>query len=313
MSGPTTATGSVLGKLPGLVGAAGLFAAGLLVAYLVFRGEAAETVSSRPQGPLAGLGAVATSSDGTLWVGGQFGVRRLDEKLEPVFGWPTDEPVVALAIDASGHVWAASRRTVARYTPSGEKAGGAGRLGCPDEPFDYVSGIAVSGDAVFIADSGGRIVYRHDTDGLFVNGIGREKDAAEESRLLAPSPCIDCVAADGVVWVTNPGRHRVERYDFDGELLGHWGKYGRGEADFPGCCNPVGLAVLPAGRLAVAQKGEPCVKVFDAEGGKLLQVLGLGEFAKGSGGPSIAAHDGKIYAVDRGAGHIRVFRAGPGR
>jgi len=311
MGRPATVTGSFLDKLPRIVGAAGLFAAGLIVAYLVFGGSAADTAGRRRAGPLAGLRAVATSRDGTLWVGGHFGVRRLDENLGPVFGWPTDEPVVALSIEASGHVWAATRKTVTRYTPGGEKAGGAGKLGCPDELFDFLSGIAVSGDDVFIADSGGRVVYRHDTDGLFVNNIGREKDGEEEARLLAPSPCIDCVAADGVVWVTNPGRHRVERYDFEGELLGHWGRQGNGETDFPGCCNPVGLAMLPAGRLAVAQKGQPCVKVFDAERGALLQVLGLGEFERGSGGPSIAAHGGKIYAVDSGAGCIRVFQARP--
>ena len=30
--------------------------------------------------------------------------------------------------------------------------------------------------------------------------------------------------ADGLLWVVNPGRHRLEAYTFDGDLQSYWGE-----------------------------------------------------------------------------------------
>ncbi|GIT77718.1 MAG: hypothetical protein Ct9H300mP32_1000 [Verrucomicrobiota bacterium] len=90
--------------------------------------------------------------------------------------------------------------------------------------------------------------------------------AAREDGFSVPKSFFPITWADGGLVVAHPGRHRVERYDADGELKSRWGKRSRGLEGFSGCCNPVSVAVTGSGEFVTAERGQPRIKVFDKDG-----------------------------------------------
>jgi DNA-binding beta-propeller fold protein YncE len=57
------------------------------------------------------------------------------------------------------------------------------------------------------------------------------------------------VDADGQVYVTDKGNHRVQVFTADGDYLGQWGGLGRGNGQFQA---PTGIAVDASGNVYVA-------------------------------------------------------------
>jgi len=264
------------------------------------------------RGELEGITCIALGPGGAVHVGGEFGVKVLGPDLKAIRGWRTEGDVTALDVDEEGEVYAACGGRVRRFDPRGRELSAWGCNGCDGDEFGYVSGIAVSEGKVFVADAGARMVYRFDTGGTYLGRIGAKEDDPDGLGFIVPSPYFDVAAAGGVLVVTNPGRHRVERYDFEGRRLGSWGRDGRKDGEFPGCCNPTNIAFLADGRVATSQKGRPVVKVF-APGGKLLALHGKGAFDRECKGIDLAVDSsGRIYAVDPAASRVRVFEAGRG-
>ena len=96
---------------------------------------------------------------------------------------------------------------------------------------------------------------------------------------------------------------------------------------FCGCCNPIGLAVLPDGRCVTAEKGLPRVKVFAADG-RLESVVAppasfapvaseeregdLGETT--SDGLDVALDgEGRVWVLDLVGGTVQGFRPKPAK
>jgi hypothetical protein len=122
--------------------------------------------------------------------------------------------------------------------------------------------------------------------------------------------------------VNNPGRHRVEVFTTNGELELSWGKPSLTIEGFCGCCNPIGLALLPDGRWVTCEKGLPRVKVYGADQALESVVAGPDSFRENAravqvsdqsertlGGVDAAADSaGRIYVLDLVAGNIRVMQ-----
>ncbi len=72
----------------------------------------------------------------------------------------------------------------------------------------------------------------------------------------------------GLVYVANPGKHRIEAFTPDG----HWepslsgGSESTDVTGFAGCCNPVSILALENGRLVTAEKSITRVKVLHPDG-----------------------------------------------
>lgn len=130
-----------------------------------------------------------------------------------------------------------------------------------------LTSIDVSGDDVFVADAGNRIVLHYYTSGELVNHIGEKDEDKNIPGFVIPSPYFDlAVAADGLLRVANSGRQRIEAYTFDGYLEFYWGKPSAKIDGFCGCCNPVNFVILEDGRFITCEKGLPRVKVYKADG-----------------------------------------------
>lgn len=183
----------------------------------------------------------------------------------------------------------------------------------------YFTGVAVGETDVFVADAGNRAVLRYDRSGRLKGRIGEKNEARNIPGLIIPSPFFDVeIARDGLLRVSNPGRHRVEAYTFDGDLEVAWGTAGWGIENFCGCCNPNNLALLSDGRVVTFEKGIPRVKVYTKDGVFESVVAGAESFTANAKvcGPNdctlggldgVADAKGRIYILDLVAAQTHVM------
>lgn len=221
--------------------------------------------------------------------------------------WSTAKPGLAVAVSADGRVFVGQAGQVEIFD-------GAGRLSGTwrdPERLGEVTAIGFFKTSVFLADARDRSIRRYDAGGKHLNDIGKDN---RTKGFLIPNGVLDFgVDAKGILHAANPGKHRVERYTPEGELLGHFGRFdGRDPAGFTGCCNPTNVAVTDGARVWVTEKAGPRAKVYDS-GGKLLAVIADGVFDANCKNMSIAAGPrGRVYVADTVKLQIFVFepRAG---
>jgi hypothetical protein len=282
---------------------------GGICGFFFFRNKGVDDTSTSDESQnLKGITSIALGPDEHLYLGGRFGVRILNKKLETLGGWSTPDKVSALEVDESGNIYAAHSRRVVKYTADGKQILQWGKPGDDDDAFGYVTGIASASGNIFVADAGARAIYRFNSEGEFLNLIESVSSKSETTKFSVPSPYFDCAVRGEALYVGHPGVWQVEKYDFDGNLLSFWGGGGNQDEQFPGCCNPTNIEIFTDGRVAVSQKGEPCVKVYDNKG-NLLRLFGKSDFHRAAKGIDLAIDkNGTIYATDPHAGEVRIYR-----
>jgi len=174
-----------------------------------------------------------------------------------------------------------------------------------------ITSLAASERFLFVADAVRRTVQRLDTEGHELGRIGGADGSP--AHFVVPSPYLDlALTGDGVLWVTNPGRHRVESYTLDGRALGAIEASGASIERFCGCCNPTHIAALPDGRLVTSEKGLPRVKVLRPNG-ELDCVVAAGDrLAAGVAGLDLAVDQaGRVLVLDPKSRAVRAFAARP--
>jgi sugar lactone lactonase YvrE len=214
----------------------------------------------------------------------------------------TGMPAECVAVDAEGRTWVGGWQRVEVHDPAGQLVAtwrDPGRLG-------LVTAIGFGGGDVFLGDATVRWVRRYDATGRWRNDIGSQH---RKGGFHIPNGAVDFdVDRDGVLHVTNPGMHRVERYRADGTLLGHFGRFdGHGPAGFPGCCNPTNVAVDEQGRVFVSEKAGPRVKVYDRSGA-LVGVVSDAAFDSGARNMDLAVDArGRVYVADTARLEVLLF------
>jgi len=98
---------------------------------------------------------------------------------------------------------------------------------------------------VFEADSGNRVVWRHDRSGKLAGRIGEKNKDRNVPGFVLPARFSMWSCTGRTVRVNNPGRHQVEAYTPDGDLELVWGKATMGIEGFCGAANPIALALRP--------------------------------------------------------------------
>ena len=224
-----------------------------------------------------------------------------------------------VAVAADGTIYAGTRDHVEVFDGKGK------RLATWESPGKraWLTGLAVSANDVFVADSGNRVVLRYDKSGKLIGRIGEKNKERNVPGIIMPSPYLDVkLARDGLLRLNNTGRHRVEAYTANGDLEFAWGKASAAIEGFCGCCNPIGLAMLPDGRHVTCEKGLPRVKVYSAEGVFESVVAGAesfpenqkATFVKGAedcrlGGLDAAVDSQqRIYILDLVANDVRIMK-----
>jgi hypothetical protein len=224
-----------------------------------------------------------------------------------------------VAVAGDGTIYAGVRDHVVVFDRKGK------RLATWESPGKrtWLTGLAVGENDVFAADAGNRVVLRYDKSGKLAGRIGERNKERNVPGLIMPSPYLAVkLGRDGLLRVNNTGRHRVEAYTPSGDLEFSWGKPSSAIEGFCGCCNPVGLALLPDGRCVTCEKGLPRVKVYSSEGVFESVVAGAesfvenakATFVKGTedcrlGGLDAAVDSQqRIYILDLVANDVRVMQ-----
>jgi hypothetical protein len=188
----------------------------------------------------------------------------------------------------------------------------------------FVTGLAVYGGKVIVADAGNREIAICDrASGKVIDRFGKKDSVRGNPGLVVPSPYLDLAIAPGEkLLVANPGRLRVETYSLDGRFESSWGEPGLRIDRFCGCCNPVYFALTPQGDLVTSEKGLVRINIYGRDGTFKGAVAGPEHLTPGGkeqtaqaasvnelgGGFDVAVEEtGRIYALDAVNLSVRVF------
>jgi hypothetical protein len=261
---------------------------------------------------------IAVDSKGSVYIAGDKAIRIFSGSGDQLGEIKLDDMPRSLTVTQDGTIYAGLSDHVEVYDAQGQRQGSWESLG----KDAILTSIAVSGDDVFVADAGNRIVVRYNTKGDVINKIGRKDDARNIPGFVIPSPYFDLVVTkDGLLRVVNPGRRRIEAYTFDGDIEFWWGEPSAAVEGFCGCCNPVNIAVLPDGGFVTCEKGLVRIKIYNSEGVFSGVVAGPEQFGAGgtstictnpeecqSGGFDVAVDtEGRIYVLDTVDNIVKTF------
>lgn len=273
--------------------------------------------------PRAHARRITVGPDQRLYVAAGKYVSIFDREGEPVGDRALSAEARATAVAEDGTLYVSVRDHIEVFAPNQDRATAWESPG----KRTWITGLAVTKNDVFAADSGNRVVLRLDRSGKAVGRIGERDKDRNVPGLVLPSPFLDVdVHPDGLLRVNNTGRHLVETYTFDGHMEGAWGKATAAIDGFCGCCNPIGLAILADGRIVTSEKGLPRVKVYSKEGQFECVVAGVESFPENNAlqvsdnedsqgvipGLDVAADaQGRVYVLDLVTSHVRIFARKP--
>lgn len=172
--------------------------------------------------------------------------------------------------------------------------------------FRDPTGIAVSGEEVFVSDSRNARIQVFDREGRFRRQFGTGGDQA--GQLGRP---MNLTIADGELYVADYWQDRIVVFGLDGRLHRSIGRSGRGPAELD---SPGGVAVARGGDLYVADFYGQRVQHLTAAGGFIDQLGSTGEIGIGAGRfnypTDVAlAPDGTLYVADGYNDRIQAFDA----
>jgi hypothetical protein len=261
---------------------------------------------------------ITVNSEDTIYVAGDTAIRAFSDDGDLLNEIELADMPRCLAVADDGKIYVGMKDHVEVYDGQGKQIASWQSLGADA----VLTSIAVSKGNVFAADAGNRIVLRYDTAGKLINRIGEKDEQRNIPGFVIPSPYFDlAVARDGLLRVTDPGRHRIEAYTVDGDLELWWGQFSSDISGFCGCCNPVSFAILEDDRFVTCEKGFARVKIYDPDGTFVGVVAGaeqlleggtsqISEFGAGSGaGAFDVAVDnrGRILVLDTIKNVVRIF------
>lgn len=246
--------------------------------------------------------AIALDAADKLYVGGDGEVRVVEDDGAVGARFEVAGEPQALAVGDGGKVYVALQQELLSYSADGKLLE---RWDPPGER-NHLTGVAVAGNEVYVADAGERAVFVVSSP---VRRIGDRDEARGIPGIICRSPCLDvATTAEGNVVITNPGRFRVETYRPDGTPVRHFGKSSLDLDGFSGCCNPTHLAVFADGRIVTAEKSWPRVKVCNPDG-SIESVVALPHQLPREGRGLDLAVDraGRVLMLDPVAKTVRVF------
>ncbi|MDA3822578.1 MAG: hypothetical protein PF450_08240, partial [Bacteroidales bacterium] len=169
--------------------------------------------------------------------------------------------------------------------------------------------IAAGADLLYVADAGNRRVLMYDFDGGLKGEFTGQAESSAGHGFIVPSANFDLlVNSSGELWVVNPGKHAIENYDNDGNLLKFWQNISMKIEGFVGCCNPAEFAALPDGSFVTSEKGMVRIKIYDASGKMKSVVAAPEKFEEEGHAPEVTVDEnGVVYALDFDRSMVRVF------
>lgn len=274
-----------------------------------FEGSGAELVHYSEVGrikiELPKVSGIAVGPDDAIYVSGEDAVLVFHPDGTGRASIATKGLVRCVAVGENNDLYLGKGDHVEIYDRQGKKKAAWESLG--EEAI--ITSIALSKEAVFIADAGNRVVWKFDESGTMIKRIGDKNEAKDIPGFVIPSPYFDvAIDSDGFLWVANTGRHSVENYTAEGDFRTSWGESGMEIQSFSGCCNPTHFVLLEDGSFVTSEKGLVRVKVYNRIGRLVSVVAPTEQFIEGTVGLDLAVDSSqKIYVLDPPQKLVRVF------
>jgi hypothetical protein len=244
------------------------------------------------------LKAVAASSDGRIYLGGDSFVSCYDNDQNLLWNTKTDSAVTSISVSGDT-LFAATREHILVLSQAGKILNEWG----PFEEGCLITSVSSNTNFVAIADAGNKIVFILDKGGEVKRMIGQS-----EREFIIPSPYFDiAIDKDNLLYTANTGKHRIETRTPEGSIKSFFGEAGAAPEYFSGCCAPAHFIVLPDG-FVTAEKGINRIKILNSKGEFVEFVNSRNTFQK-SVPLDLASYDGKtIYAANPADSKLYVFK-----
>lgn len=212
----------------------------------------------------------------------------------------------SLAVAKNGNIYIGFKEHIEIYSSLGKQ------ITKWDSGFNnnsYITSLTLCDKYLFIADAGNKIVWKYNINGEVLGRIASEDSSKNIPQLIIPSPYFDILTAkDKSIWVVNPGKHILENFTLNGELIAKWGKASPDIEGFCGCCNPTNIAMLSDGSFITSEKGYIRVKLYSPKGEFVGVVAGGDQFTEGTKGLDIAIDSkDRVFIIDTKKDEIRIF------
>jgi len=255
--------------------------------------------------PLERPRALALGPDDALYVAGDGVVLAFDKEGKRQATLEVGGEPRCLAVAPDGTLYVGMRDHVEVFDASGQRKAAWETLG----EKARLTSIAVGEGSVFVADAGNRVVVRYDLAGKRRGVLAKKDPERGVPGLVVPSEHLDvAMSREGLLWVVNPGRHKLEAYTPDGDLELSWGRASAAIEGFCGCCNPTDIAITPDGFFVTAEKGLPRVKLYGLDGTLESVVAAPESFDPNVVGLDLAVDGhGRVLVLDPAAKKVRVF------
>ena len=192
-----------------------------------------------------------------------------------------------MAVHDSGDIFVVScgNHCVCVFNKNGRKKAEIGSHGSGDGQFRSPTGIAISGDVMFVAENGGNRIQKLTVTGEFLMKFGTQGSGKGQLN----HPWGMCLSSNGSVFVTDYSNCRVQVFNPDGTFSYIIKGQELGTSTLQ---NPEAVAFDPNGNLHIADRTSRCIKVFTADGNYIRQ-YGSGQLR----GPTGIAVDQDGYCL----------------
>jgi hypothetical protein len=244
------------------------------------------------------LKAVAVSSAGNVFLGGDSFILCYDPDYKALWNLKTEKAVVALAVSGDS-ILAATQETILVVSGKGKILDEWG----PFEDNAIITSVACNRSFVAFADAVNKIIIVLNKKGEVKSMIGKTGEP-----FIIPSPYFDVALDDNnTLYAANTGNRRIEIRTIAGTLLRYFGEAGLAPEAFCGCCNPAHFTLIPDG-FVTAEKGINRIKILNQKGDFIEFVSSENDFMPAV--PlDVASYDGKtIYAANPADSKLYVYK-----
>ena len=214
-----------------------------------------------------------------------------------------------IAVDRQGNVYVSEygNNRIQKFSASGQLIEVIGRQGALAGQMDQPFGLFVDlRGTLFVAEWGNNRVQRFATAGqpAYVWGSATGQKSAARGEFNFPQGI--AFDAQGMMYVTDAGNHRVQVFAPSGQLQAVWGQRGDAPGQFYA---PDGIAIDGAGNIYVTEYGNNRVQVLSPDGRPLFmwgsRGIGSSEFSGAAG--VVIDRVGDVYVADQGNARILKF------
>jgi hypothetical protein len=262
---------------------------------------------------LGSVNSLAIDDELNVYVLGDYQLQVYNKAWKKIIAFNVDSSAHCLAIDRNKLIYIGVDNHVEVYDLKGSKISSWESYSTDG----YLTSLVTIDGNLYAADAESKVVLRYDLAGKLINTIGQKDKARGIEGFIIPSMYFDVAAGPyKELWISNPGRHLLQNFTSEGELLSSWGTASMQIDGFAGCCNPVHFIILPDGSFVTYEKGLDRIKVYNPTGKFLCVVAGPSKIDKNSLNTCSVrspVHDmvcdkyGTVYVLDGEAKLIRVF------